>query len=288
MVLVSKKPLKKKNHPHWKVHITYNSREHHRITDPIIRQRPDAVYYMFFDDGKRLDINLTHKQDNIKYIKEKLPNCELHEIGVNYLDYYELIANLAQIFSNEKKSHPDHEVIFKINLGTGSKMVAIANMDAHRLWENTQIIYPYSDDYNPAAEAMHQGTIKVAKPPKFEFKHPKTHLIQSIQILYKLKQMPDKFGHIQDFVELRELFHYVYEIYKIMKVKRNEEPRKENSSQYMQLSRSIVDKLEKNWGFIKVKKVGKHKHLYFTEKGLKIAQVFVNYDYGIDLAKIHR
>ncbi|MCF2139361.1 MAG: DUF6293 family protein [Candidatus Lokiarchaeota archaeon] len=286
--MTKKQQIKKKTPPRWKVHIVYNMRERKRIVDPIRRQKPNSLYYMHFDDGNRIDINLKNRDENLAKIRKILPDCEIHEIGINYLDYYQIIGNIAKIINSEQKSHPECEVKFKINLGTGSKMVAIANIDAHRLWDNIEIVYPYSDDYDPAADSMHKGTVKAADPPKFEFKHPNRLLIQALQIIYTLRQQPNKFGHKLKFVELRELFYYIYEIYKLISVKPNEDLRKLNSSQYMQLNRIIIEKLEKNWSFITTQKSGRNKRVFLTEEGEKMAQVFVNYDYGIDLSLIKR
>ncbi|MHA1674364.1 MAG: HFX_2341 family transcriptional regulator domain-containing protein [Promethearchaeota archaeon] len=272
------------NLPIWKVHITYNVHEHARIVDPILEECPNTLFYFHFDDGNRLDVHLDYRDKNLAVIRDKLPKCKIVERGINYVDYYQIISNLAGIINQENKDHPEHAVKFKINLGTGSKMVAIANVDASRLWENIEIIYPFSEMYDISAESTHSGTIQSADPPKFEFKHPNQKLKQAIQILYTLREKSDVHGHIHDFVKQRDLLHYIFDIFKVLEVSLNDDPRKYNTSQYMALNRNILDKLEKYWGFITRVKVGRDYHIFFTEKGEKMARVFVNYDYGIDLA----
>ncbi len=272
-----------KNSPIWKVHITYNVHEQARIIDPILEECPNALYYFHFDDGNRIDVHLDYRDKNLSVIRAKLPECEIVERGINYVDYYQIISNLASIINQENKDHPEHAVKFKINLGTGSKMVAIANVDASRLWENIEIIYPFSEMYDLSAESTHSGALKVADPPKFEFKHPDQKLIQALQILYTLHGKEDVHGHIHDFVKQKDIFHYVFEVFKILEVAPNKDARNYNTSQYMRLNRNILDKLVHSWGFITRVKVGRDYHIYFTEKGEKMARVFVNYDYGIDL-----
>ncbi|WP_457558363.1 HFX_2341 family transcriptional regulator domain-containing protein [Candidatus Harpocratesius sp.] len=287
--MAKKKQVKKKiTKPRWKVHIVYNSRERNRIIQPISQQKPNSLYYMHFEDGNRIDINLNYRDDNLSEIRRLLPECKIHEIGINYLDYYQIIGNLAKIINLEQKSHPNCDVKFRINIGTGSKMVAIANIDAHRLWDNIEIVYPYSEDYDPTADSMHRGTVRAAEPPKFEFKHPNRLLIQALQVIYTLQQQPNKFGHKLEYVELRDLFKYIFEVYKLIDVKPNEDSRKFNTSQYMRLDRNIISKLEKYWGFITTQLKNKNKRVFLTEKGEKMAKVFVNYDYGIDLSLIKR
>lgn len=271
----------------WKVHFTYNARENERIVDPILSEKPNSLYYFHFDDGNRSDINLKYQSENLEAIEKALPKCEIHKIGINYVDYYQIISKLAKIISDEQLAHGNHEVRFQINLGTGSKMVAIANMDAHRLWPNIDIIYPYSEEYDPTAETTHSGSMKGAEPPKFEFKHPGLKILKSIQILYVLRDTEDNFGHKHDYVKQSDLAYYVYDVFQILKVKSNEDPRKLQSSQLMQLKRRIIDRLDKNWGFITREKVGRDYHIFFTEKGEKMAKVFINYNYGIDLTRIH-
>ncbi|MHA1521204.1 MAG: HFX_2341 family transcriptional regulator domain-containing protein [Promethearchaeota archaeon] len=272
--------------PIWKVHITYNVHEQKRIVDPILEECPDILYYFHFDDGNRKDVNFDCRDLNLETIREKLPECKIVERGINYVDYYQIISNLATIINQENKEHLEKTVLFRINLGTGSKMVAIANVDASRLWENIEIIYPYSEIYDTSKDSTHSGIIKVADPPKFEFKHPNLKLLQSLQILYTLREKTDMHGHIHEFVKQKDLFHYIFEVFKILEVTANRDSRNYNSSQYMRLNRNILDKLENYWGFITKDKIGRDHRIFFTDKGEKMARVFINYDYGIDLSLI--
>ena len=85
------------NLPIWNVHITYNVHEQARIVDPILEERPNALYYFHFDDGNRIDVHLVCRDKNLATISAKLPECEIVEQGINYVDYYQIISNLNQL-----------------------------------------------------------------------------------------------------------------------------------------------------------------------------------------------
>ncbi len=101
------------------------------------------MYYFQHKD----DHYLKFKEENIANIRLAAPDCEIQEIAVNYVNYFDIIGRLSEIIKNEMQM-PDTCII--INVGTGSKMIAIANMDAYRIWpEHMFVIYPYSSDYKP-------------------------------------------------------------------------------------------------------------------------------------------
>ncbi len=261
------------------VHITYNSKEFDRITSPIFKEKPNVIYFMHHKAEKG-DIFQEHLDTNIKTINGKLPKTPIIQKAVNFIDYYDIIANLASIVSTEQKKEPHLETKFIINMGTGSKMVAIANMDAVRLWDNITFTYPYSLDYDPEAKSTHKGAMLSAVPPKMEFRKPSLVLIQAMQILLWLIEH-DRFERKRNFVVQTEFQTLVFEKHKILAVKANDNPRKFDSSQKISLDRSIISKLRDHWKFITRKKQGKSYKIFFTENGLKMARVFMNYDYGL-------
>ncbi|MHA1584965.1 MAG: HFX_2341 family transcriptional regulator domain-containing protein [Promethearchaeota archaeon] len=265
----------------WKVHITYNVKEHKRITHPILLEKPNILYYIHHHGGNE-DVNLISKEENLRLIRKMLPECQIIETMVNYVDYYDVIGNLAKIISKEKKHAKEMNKISRItiNAGTGSKMVAIANIDAHRLWD-VNIIYPYSLNYDPNASSTHSGAIVAAEPPKLEFRKPSIELIQAMQILYWLKQH-DPYGRKREFVQQKDWQEAIYETFKIDNVTKNSDPKKYDSSQKMRIKEKYVKRLDKYWHFLYRTKQGRSYKVYFTEEGLKMAKVFMNYDYGVN------
>ena len=264
-----------------KIHITYNAQEKKRITEPILSDKPDVLYYICHQ-GEIEDVFLNYKEMNLETIKNNLKNCEIIENKVDYVNYYEIIANLAKIISSEKvKSKEKEEVSFTINMGTGSKMVAIANMDANRLWDNINLNYPFSLDYDPSAESAHSGIMYSAEPPKFKFYKPSIELIKAMQILYWL-MLHDKFERKRNFVLQREWQKAIFHIYKIRTVKKNENQRDQDTSEKMSLNRAIINPLVERWKLIYKEKQGRDHRIYFSDDGLKMVRVFMEYDYGIN------
>lgn len=263
-----------------KIHITYNAQEKKRITEPILSDTPDVVYYICHH-GENKDIFLDYKKMNLETIKKNLKKCKIIEGKVNYIDYYDIISNLAKIISSENAKSKDEEISFTINMGTGSKMVAVANLDAGRLWDNIKLIYPYSLDYNPNEESAHSGILISAEPPKFKFEKPPLDLIKAMQILYWL-MLHDKFDRKRNFILQRDWQDAIFHKYLIRSVKKNENSRDRDTSEKMSLNRAIINPLTVKWKFIYREKQGRDYKIYFTSAGLKMVRVFMNYNYGIN------
>ena len=256
-----------------KIHIVYNCKEHDRIINPILEESPDKIYY-FHHDGQNSDIYMEQYSNNISILREKRPNVEIIKDSVDYVDYYNIIAKLAEIISDNKKSK------ITINMGTGSKMVALANMDAYRLW-NIEIIYPYSLNYDPTNESAHSGDIKSAELPKFEFRTPPPKLIRVMQVIYWL-MTHDRYDHEKHNVRQKEIQEFYFDKFKVEQVPYNSNPRDYDSSQKIKLRRRL-DQLVKDWGLIYFTKQGRANYIHFTEQGLRMIRVLMNYNYGLTL-----
>jgi hypothetical protein len=264
-----------KKPPQRKIHIVYNAKEERRILSPIFREKPDIIYY-FHHEGDNVDINEPSRIRNLIEIRKKLPECTIIEDAVSYVDYYAVIGKLARIFSQEQ----DQDTQITINLGTGSKMVALANNDAHRLWGG-RLTYPYSLDYDPSGKSTHTGKIRAAQLPNLEFRTPTIHLIKALQILYWLMTHDRHGREDRNFVVQKEWQTAIYETYHIHSVLNNPDPRRKGSSQITSLNRIFVVPLRDIWKYITQTKVGRGYHIYFTDNGLKVAKIFMNYDYGL-------
>jgi hypothetical protein len=265
------------------VHIMFNVNEHERIINPILTQGPDTVYYFHYE-GEIQDVHPEFLKKNLETIRQHLPSTEIIEIGVNYTDYYAIIGNFAEILSKEQKRHTKRVTI---NLGTGSKMVAVAVMDAERLWgkrHNIELIYQYTKDYNPKrTEGAHLGALLSANLPKFAFEKPNDLLIKSLQILnFLMKHDPHQ--RMRQFVPLRDWLEAVVDKYKLITVTENETERKELQSKYTRMKKKIVEPLESKWGLIFEERVGKKAYnIKFTDAGKNFIKVFEKYDLGLDL-----
>jgi len=92
----------------------------------------------------------------------------------------------------------------------------------------------------------------------------------------------DKFERKRDFVLQRDWQNAVFNKYKIRNVKKNENSRDRDTSEKMSLNRAIINPLTEKWKFIYREKQGRDYKIYFTDAGLKMVRVFMEYDYGIN------
>ena len=265
------------------VHIVFNTNEKNRIMNPILHDRPDIVYYFHYE-AKIHDQNMIFLKENIARIEKELPKCEIIQQGVSYVDYYEIIGNLAKIITDKRY---DINTKFSVNLGTGSKMVAIATMDAQRLWNRFTLIYPFSFDYDPKRkEGAHTGQMIAATPPHFKFKTPDTLLIKALQILDWLIEHDDRWIK-KGFAKYQTWRKLTYR-FKLLEVKVNTDKRKQESSKIIQMHRAIVLKLTDTWKFIIKRRVGKGSEVSLTEAGKEFIRVYRNYDLGLNFDEVKK
>lgn len=263
-----------------KVQIIFNVKEHDRITAPILQDKPDCIYYFSFKSSSVPDLYSDYKTQNIETIRKGLPKdhqCEIIEDIVDYVDYYAIIGKMAGIFSKELKKEPKTRIA--INLGTGSKMCAIAVMDAYRFWpQNIVPFYLFSRDYNTKRDApFHIGDMFRAEVPKFKLKAPEPELIQMMQVLGKSIENPKEETKTQ----------YAYQINwqnNMLKSGILHEPKtpkekvRGRQSAIKNIMKSDREKLKK-WDYITETKEGNQVRINLTDLGKKMLKIFQNYDY---------
>jgi hypothetical protein len=264
--------------PTRKVHIVFNVKEKERITDPILQDKPDKIYYFHFQNQKKDDIYPNKEEENITCIQSQLPNCQIEQISLNYVDYYDIMGKLAKIFSTEIKIDGTR---IAIHLGTGSKMCAIASMDAYRLWPKHVIpFYIYSRDYDPKREsAMHEGPMEKSQVPLAVYKTPDEELIKGMQILFQSFEK-DEQGKVKRFAYQSTWENNLKQCGLLVSKSTNEDARKRSQAEANLIRENFKKPLE-NWEFITEKKSGKEVIIKFTPLGEKIFQIFENYDYGL-------
>ena len=262
-----------------KIQIIFNVKETNRITDPVLQDKPDKIYYFQFLSGRKQDTFLDYKQINLDLIKEQCPECEIVEDTVDYVDYYEIMGKLATIFSHELKGEGTR---IAINLSSGSKMCAIAVMDAYRLWpEHIIPFYVYSLDYDAAREeGTHQGEMLKAIVPKFDYETPNIELIQAMQILDQCFEL-DADGKKKKTVPQAIWEKRLVESGVLDSKTEATDPRQIDMAIKNLLRNKFKDKLMDEWHYIGEKQIGKAKHLFLTDLGTRMLDIFRNYDYGL-------
>jgi hypothetical protein len=259
-----------------RIHITYNVKEDTRITKPIFDEKPGKVYYFHMVSPSQTDIYLDWRDKNLSTIRQELPNCEIIEFGVNYVDYYELVKTLVEIIQQELKVDPKTRIT--INLSTASKMVAMANMDIFRIFPNCiDLVYLYSRNYNTHrmdGQAVHVGEFFNAMIPFFEMHIPDKELIYGMQILDQIIQEQNKnLPRAKN-----ETIQAVWE--KRLCDKQCLSTKAENEAAKVAICNQFESKfripLESDWKLIIRKKKGKSFIVRFTEEGQKFINVFRN------------
>lgn len=167
----------------FKIHIAFNSREDKRITQPIIKYRPNKLYYfvaLIKKTGQR-DEHMNFYEKNVACIKVKNPSIDIIKQELDYTNYIEILQKLSLIIKTERELNPNCTIL--INIGTGSKITALASTEASRLW-NCKILYVHSTKYDPLIEgAEHKGKMITFEPHIFPLQKPAQKLIEVLKIV---------------------------------------------------------------------------------------------------------
>ncbi len=264
-----------------KVHIVFNKKEEKRITDPILEERPDIVHYFDFKQGRRKDKYPGYMEKNLALIQTQLPECEIIKDSLSYVNYFKIVSNIARIikFCIDK----DEPILISINLGTGSKLLAIAVISAYRYWfklleMNTKvrlnIIYPYGPNYNPERDgATHTGDMEMSYLPDLEIKPPKKELIQAILLIYEIfTTNPSKMNNRTFLQPELEEEMYENEILSIDEKSCKKDSKK--SAKSVNLNNKIIKPML-NWKFLeRGDKEGRMNRFYATDNWEDVYNVF--------------
>ncbi len=205
-----------------KVHVVFNKKEEGRITDPVLRDDPEILYYFEFKQGRRRDQNQVSKQKNIQFLQEKMPNLDIKERFVNYVDYFEIVERFGSIIKeNIEETKGEQKLQVTVNLATGSKLLIIAIANSCHYWRkmlkrNFNVllnpIYNYTDNYDTQREGgIHQGELILANMPEFEIVPPSELLIEAMFVIEEVfkKRIPVVFYSTTDFIPESRITHYI-------------------------------------------------------------------------------
>jgi len=259
------------------IHIVYNSRENARITEPLLTHQPHKVYYftaIIRETGQK-DVNLLYFEENCKLLEQKLPNLEIIHEELDYTNYIEIIQELSKIIKKERESNPKSEIY--INVSSGSKITAVASVEAAKLWD-CNIYYVYSTEYNPSAEGPeHKGEMIIKTPTTFPIKKPEEMYIKILQLIEKM--IRDRYkGKKYDkskpqFIYKKNLISKLFDIKLITLQKKNKNERKLQASKYMK-SQKYLNPLKRELGYIKISKDKRNKKVFLTDLGRDILEIF--------------
>ncbi|MEJ2248317.1 MAG: DUF6293 family protein [Candidatus Lokiarchaeota archaeon] len=260
-----------------KVHIVFNSNEEKRITEPILRHIPNKLYYFtaFIKDTGQKDENMEFFERNIKLLKEKIPSLEIIQDEIDYTNYIEIIQKISKIIKKETENGKESEIF--INVSSGSKITAIASVEASKLWK-CKIYYIYSTQYDPQGEGpAHKGKMIIKTPITFPTQKPDKIYIDILKLIddmikkrYKNKPYNKELGK---FIYKKDLVENLFDNDLLTLLTKNKNDRKRQSSKYMK-SRKYLEELEDILKCIRVSDERRNKKVFITETGQEVLKIF--------------
>jgi hypothetical protein len=262
------------------IQIAFNSREKARITEPILKHQPHKLYYFtaIIRETGQTDEHLSYFKENCELLEQRLPNLEIIKREVDYTNYIEIIQEISKIIRNERKENPESEIF--INVSSGSKITAIASVEAANLWE-CNIYYVYSTEYNPSSEGPeHKGEMIIKTPMTFPLKKPKKIYIKILQLIQKLIEGRYK-GKNYDknqpqFMYKKNLIKELFNRELITLQHKNKDERKLQASKYMK-SQKYLRPMERELHFIRISDNKRNKKIFITDEGKEVLDIFKYY-----------
>ncbi|MHA1283253.1 MAG: HFX_2341 family transcriptional regulator domain-containing protein [Promethearchaeota archaeon] len=256
--------------------MVFNCPEEKRITEPILQKPPIHLYYFtaYIKSTGQKDEHMDFFNKNVEVLQRELPNLEIIQKEIDYTDYLEVIQEISKIVKEEREKNPDCEIC--INLGSGSKMTALASAEASSLW-NCSPYYVHSTYYNPQpAGPRHEGEIIVKTPVLFPLIKPDEELIMILKIIDNLmeeKYSVAEYEYERRFIYKKELLDYLIDNRIIELDRINPDDRKTRSSYYMKMKSKYLDKLE-NLNYIEIEREKRSQKIYLTNKGEDVVKIF--------------
>lgn len=260
------------------IHIVFNAKEDQRIISPIIQSKPNKVYYFttFIKKTKQKDVNLQYFKNNSVELKKNLPNLEIIQNEVDYTDYIEIIQEISKIIRQERENNSNCKIY--INVSSGSKMTALASVEASKLW-NCEIYYVYASEYDPNSDgALHKGEMYMKIPTTFPIEKPPELYIKIIKLLESM--LAEKYHSLKKydpnkrkFIYKKKLLMKMYGTGLITLESENEDERKRLSSLYMK-TKKLFAMLSDDLDYIEISNDRRNKKVYLTETGINITKIF--------------
>ncbi|MBN2156747.1 MAG: hypothetical protein JW776_11960 [Candidatus Lokiarchaeota archaeon] len=263
------------------IHIVFNAKETHRITEPLLQNPPHKLYYFTacIQKTKQKDPNLQFYHDNTQILKNKIPTIQIIHKEIDYVDYIAVIQEISKIVKIEREESPNATIY--INISTGSKITSIASIEASKIW-GLEYYYVYSSTYDPYDEGpVHKGDIYIEKPLTFPTQRPEKEHIQTLKLIdemiqrrYAKKQLSKQ--EIQDapqFAYLKDLVQKLQSSGIIDLESKHKDIHKRKSALYMKV-KDFLRPLSKTLEYIEISSDTRNKKVMLSEKGKKLIQIF--------------
>ena len=241
--------------PNLRVHIAPTGYEIDRIVLPAKKLRADKVILLVHDNPSQdkavpfyEKISSQLKKQNIEVIKE------YH----NRTDLFQIIRTVKELIKNEEGN------IISINLASGSKIQAIGCMMASMMFNDNKNVNPFYVEAKEylgfSGKPISKGIEKIEQIPIYEIQKPEQRHIDALKII------KDNGGKISK-----------KDMAKIAKEREIIVVNAENESQatFASLDQNIISPLEKQWGFVKVEKIGRTRWINITEDGIHASEFLI-------------
>ncbi len=259
------------------IHIVFNSKEEDRIIKPILDNAPNKVYYftaIIRKTGQK-DVNLSFFEANSKELKDNIPSIEIIQKELDYTNYIEIIQEISKIVKKERENNLNSKIY--INVSSGSKMTALASVEASKLW-NCKIYYVYASKYDPTSKGpMHKGEMIIKTPITFPINKPPELYINILKLIENM--LIDKYDK-KGFADREEKFIYkknlvlgLYDKGLLTLTRKNDDARKLTSSLYMK-SKKILSILANELKYIEISEDKRNKKILLTDIGKSILEIF--------------
>jgi hypothetical protein len=242
----------------FRIHIAPLGFEIDRIILPLKQTKADKLCLIVHE--KTAEDKSGPYLDKIKKECKKL-NVKLELFYADRLGIFHMIKIVKEIIKNEENNY------IYVNVASGSKIQAIACMMACMILKECKNIQPFYAE--PESYAAFEGKqqsfgLKDTIPlPTYEIQTPKQKLLDALNIVYT---------HDKQRLTKKEMA-VLAEDQGIIIV--NAEKENHSQARFASLDKNIIEPLEKQWGFIKVEKIGRNRWIKITEEGKHAAEFLI-------------
>ena len=242
----------------FRVHIAPLGFEVDRITIPLKQTKADKLWLLSHDNLSS-DLSMPYLE-KIKKECKKL-GVEVKIAYADRLSIFKVIKSIKDIIEKEKGNY------IYVNVASGSKIQAIACMMACMILKECKNILPFYAE--PKTYAAFEGKqqsfgLKDTIPlPTYEIQIPKQKLLDALKIVHEHKNQKLTKKEMAVIAEEKELIII------------NAEKLNHSQARFASLDKNIIEPLEKEWGFIKIEKIGRNRWIKITEEGKNAAEFLI-------------
>ncbi len=232
-----------------RVHIAPVGYEIDRIVLSAKKMRADKVCLLVHENPSVDKAILFYKKISKQLQKQ---NIEITKEYHDRLDLFKIIKSVKKIIEKEKGN------IIYVNLASGSKIQSIACMMACMMFNDDENVHPFyveAKDYlGFSGKPISIGIKDIQNVPPYSIKIPEEKLIQALEIIKENNGKLTKKEMAQ-----------IAEENKIIIV--NAQEKNHSMARFASLDKNIIQPLEEQWKFIKVKKIGRNRWINLTQEG---------------------